>query len=174
MKCSYQYIFPYCPAQVCQHTFPVVSQTYYLPLFFLPCQEEEGDDADVSVAASMSSHSIPLALAAAFPPLYGARYSETTTAHTAAATYGGLVAMEDANDDDPESILDDHVAARHEDAGLPVAGGNQLQLGRRRASLASQVIAFARRRRRSAPLPAFPLPSTPGRRSRATSRPHKR
>ncbi|KAJ3614801.1 hypothetical protein NHX12_018371 [Muraenolepis orangiensis] len=75
--------------------------------------EEEGDDADVSVApsvASMSSHSIPLALASAFPPLYGARYSETTAAaNTAPATYGGLVAMEDANEDDPESILDDHV-----------------------------------------------------------------
>ncbi|KAG7262923.1 hypothetical protein CRUP_018926 [Coryphaenoides rupestris] len=72
--------------------------------------EEEGEDADVSVAASMmSAHSAPLVLASAFPPMYGARYSETTTGTAVAATYGGLVAMEDANEDDPESILDDHV-----------------------------------------------------------------
>uniref|UniRef100_A0A8C2YVC9 Axin-1 n=1 Tax=Cyclopterus lumpus TaxID=8103 RepID=A0A8C2YVC9_CYCLU len=70
--------------------------------------EEEGDDADVSVTTSMSSHSVPLPLPSSFPPLYGARYSETT-ANTAVATYGGLVAMEDSQDDDPESILDEHV-----------------------------------------------------------------
>jgi len=57
----------------------------------------------------MSSHSVPLVLAGAFPPMYGARYSETATGAAVAATYGGLVAMEDANEDDPESILDDHV-----------------------------------------------------------------
>ncbi|XP_035993305.1 axin-1 isoform X1 [Fundulus heteroclitus] len=71
--------------------------------------EEEGDDADVSMTASMSSHSIPLPLPSSFPPLYGARYSETTANTGTAATYGGLVAMEDPHEDDPESILDEHV-----------------------------------------------------------------
>uniref|UniRef100_A0A671TU34 Axin-1 n=1 Tax=Sparus aurata TaxID=8175 RepID=A0A671TU34_SPAAU len=71
--------------------------------------EEEGDDADISVTTSMSSHSIPLSLPSSFPPLYGARYSETTANTATVATYGGLVAMEDSQDDDPESILDEHV-----------------------------------------------------------------
>ncbi|XP_061882574.1 axin-1-like [Entelurus aequoreus] len=71
--------------------------------------EEEGDDADVSVITSMSSHSIPLPLPSSFPPLYGAHYSENTANTGAVATYGGLVAMEDSLDDDPESILDEHV-----------------------------------------------------------------
>ena len=111
MTYSYRHIFRrgcWLPSTSLCIYLPVIAQTPYLPLSY-PRQEEEGDDADISVAASISSHSIPLALAAAFPPLYGARYSETPTANTAAATYGGLVAMEDANDDDPESILDDHV-----------------------------------------------------------------
>lgn len=72
-------------------------------------QEEEGDDADVSMTTSVSSHSIPLPLPSSFPPLYGARYSETTANTGAATTYGGLVAMEDPHEDDPESILDEHV-----------------------------------------------------------------
>uniref|UniRef100_A0A8C9X0F6 Axin-1 n=1 Tax=Sander lucioperca TaxID=283035 RepID=A0A8C9X0F6_SANLU len=71
--------------------------------------EEEGDDADISVTTSMSSHSIPLPLPSLFPPHYGARYSETTANTATVATYGGLVAMEDSHDDDPESILDEHV-----------------------------------------------------------------
>ncbi|XP_047221946.1 axin-1-like isoform X2 [Girardinichthys multiradiatus] len=71
--------------------------------------EEEGDDADVSMTTSMSSHSIPLPLPLSFPPLYGARYSETTANTGTAATYGGLVTMEDPHEDNPESILDEHV-----------------------------------------------------------------
>uniref|UniRef100_A0A3P8US85 Axin-1 n=1 Tax=Cynoglossus semilaevis TaxID=244447 RepID=A0A3P8US85_CYNSE len=72
--------------------------------------EEEGDDADISMTTSMSSHSIPLPLPSSFPPLYGARYSETTANTATVTTYGGLVAMEDSHEDDPESILDDHVS----------------------------------------------------------------
>lgn len=70
--------------------------------------EEEGDDADISMATLLPTHSKPLPLPATYPHLYGARYSETTAA-TASAAYGGLVALGDCHDDDPESILDDHV-----------------------------------------------------------------
>ncbi|CAB1430019.1 unnamed protein product [Pleuronectes platessa] len=91
--------------------------------------EEEGDDADISVTTSMSSHSMPLPLPSSFAPLYGARYSETT-AHTAtAATYGGLVAMEDSHDDDPESILDDHVSRVMKTPGCQSPGATNSTLG---------------------------------------------
>lgn len=106
--------------------------------FVLPCwvkifssfcqQEEEGDDADISVAPSVSSHSIPLPLPSTFTPLYGARYSETT-ANTAVATYGGLVAMEDSQDDDPESILDEHVQRVMKTPGCQSPGATNSALG---------------------------------------------
>ncbi|XP_033943477.1 axin-1-like [Pseudochaenichthys georgianus] len=91
--------------------------------------EEEGDDADVSVAASVSSHSLPLLPlpSSAFPPLYGARYSETTA--NTVATYGGLVAMEDSLDDDPESILDEHVQRVMKTPGCQSPGATNSTLG---------------------------------------------
>lgn len=91
-------------------------------------QEEEGDDADISVTTSMSSHSIPLPLPSSFPPLYGARYSETT-ANTTVATYGGLVALEDCHDDDPESILDEHVQRVMKTPGCQSPGATNSTLG---------------------------------------------
>jgi len=91
-------------------------------------QEEEGDDADVSVTTSVSSHSVPLALPSSFPPLYGARYSETT-ANTAVATYGGMVAMEDSQDDDPESILDEHVQRVMKTPGCQSPGATNSTVG---------------------------------------------
>lgn len=92
-------------------------------------QEEEGDDADVSMTTSMSSHSIPLTLPSSFPPLYGARYSETTANTGTAATYGGLVAMEDSHEDDPESILDEHVQRVMKTPGCPSPGATNNSLG---------------------------------------------
>lgn len=88
--------------------------------------EEEGDDADVSMTTSMSSHSIPLALPS-FPPLYGARYSETTP--SSATTYGGLVAIEDSQEDDPESILDEHVQRVMKTPGCQSPGATNSTLG---------------------------------------------
>uniref|UniRef100_A0A3B4ALZ3 Axin-1 n=1 Tax=Periophthalmus magnuspinnatus TaxID=409849 RepID=A0A3B4ALZ3_9GOBI len=90
--------------------------------------EEEGDDADSSMTTSMSSHSIPLSLPT-FPPLYGARYSETTPA--CAPTYGGLVAMEDSHEDDPESILDEHVQRVMKTPGCQSPGAANSTLGGR-------------------------------------------
>ncbi|CAL1600804.1 unnamed protein product [Knipowitschia caucasica] len=90
--------------------------------------EEEGEDADSSVAASMSSHSIPLSVPPTFPPLYGARYSETTPA--LAPTYGGLVALEDSHEDDPESILDEHVQRVMKTPGCQSPGAANSTLGR--------------------------------------------
>uniref|UniRef100_A0A8C5DA83 Axin-1 n=1 Tax=Gouania willdenowi TaxID=441366 RepID=A0A8C5DA83_GOUWI len=92
--------------------------------------EEEGDDADVSMTTSMSSHSIPLPLPSSFPPLYGARYSETT-ANATANTYGGLVAMEDSLDDDPESILDEHVQRVMKTPGCQSPGATNNPVGGR-------------------------------------------
>ncbi|KAG9349841.1 hypothetical protein JZ751_026194 [Albula glossodonta] len=57
--------------------------------------EEEGEDADVSTAPSLASHKLPAAL-----QHYNARYSETT--------YNGLQ-LRDAHEENPESILDEHV-----------------------------------------------------------------
>ncbi|XP_061536187.1 axin-1-like isoform X1 [Phycodurus eques] len=91
--------------------------------------EEEGDDADISVTTSMSSHSIPLPLPSSFPPLYGAHYSETTANTATVATYGGLVAMEDSHDDDPESILDEHVQRVMKTPGCQSPGATNLALG---------------------------------------------
>uniref|UniRef100_A0A1A8EE01 Axin-1 n=1 Tax=Nothobranchius kadleci TaxID=1051664 RepID=A0A1A8EE01_NOTKA len=91
--------------------------------------EEEGDDADISVTTSMSSHSIPLSLPSSFPPLYGARYSETTANTGTAATYGGLVAMEDSHEDDPESILDEHVQRVMKTPGCQSPGATNSSLG---------------------------------------------
>lgn len=92
-------------------------------------QEEEGDDADISVTTSISSHSIPLPLPSSFPPLYGARYSETTANTATVATYGGLVAMEDSHDDDPESILDEHVQRVMKTPGCQSPGATNSTLG---------------------------------------------
>lgn len=59
--------------------------------------EEEGDDADVSTAPSLASHRLPPAV---HMPHYGARYSDVS--------YNGL-ALRDAHEENPESILDEHV-----------------------------------------------------------------
>lgn len=89
--------------------------------------EEEGDDADSSMTASMSSHSLPLSLPPSFPSLYGARYSETTPA--GATTYGGLVVMDDSHEDDPESILDEHVQRVMKTPGCQSPGAANSTLG---------------------------------------------
>uniref|UniRef100_A0A3Q3DVG9 Axin-1 n=1 Tax=Hippocampus comes TaxID=109280 RepID=A0A3Q3DVG9_HIPCM len=91
--------------------------------------EEEGDDADVSVTTSMSSHSISLPLPSSFPPLYGAHYSETTANTATVAAYGGLVAMGDSHDDDPESILDEHVQRVMKTPGCQSPGATNVALG---------------------------------------------
>lgn len=77
----------------------------------------------------MSSHSIPLPLPPSFPPLYGARYSETTANTATVTTYGGLVAMEDSHDDDPESILEDHVQRVMKTPGCQSPGATNSTLG---------------------------------------------
>ncbi|XP_062868554.1 axin-1 [Trichomycterus rosablanca] len=59
--------------------------------------EEEGDDADVSTAPSVVSHRLPPAVHLQH---YTARYSD--------ASYGGL-GLRDAHEENPESILDEHV-----------------------------------------------------------------
>ncbi|XP_022539117.1 axin-1 isoform X2 [Astyanax mexicanus] len=59
--------------------------------------EEEGDDADVSTAPSLASHRLPPAV---HMQHYGARYSDVS--------YNGL-ALRDAHEENPESILDEHV-----------------------------------------------------------------
>lgn len=89
--------------------------------------EEEGDDADSSMTTSMSSHSIPLSMPPSFSPVYGARYSETTPA--GATTYGGLVAMDDSHEDDPESILDEHVQRVMKTPGCQSPGAAHSTLG---------------------------------------------
>ncbi|XP_048870688.1 axin-1-like [Brienomyrus brachyistius] len=58
-------------------------------------QEEEGDEADISTAPSLVSHKI-----AAGSQHYGTRYCETTY---------NVVQLRDAHEEDPESILDEHV-----------------------------------------------------------------
>ncbi|CAB1341765.1 unnamed protein product [Coregonus sp. 'balchen'] len=61
--------------------------------------EEEGDDADISTATSFSSHRLP---PGAHPQHYNnPRYSDIG--------YNGLVLRPDAHEENPESILDDHV-----------------------------------------------------------------
>ncbi|KAM9313937.1 axin-1-like isoform 2-T2 [Pholidichthys leucotaenia] len=93
-------------------------------------QEEEGDDADVSMtSSSMPSHSIQLPLNSSFPPLYGTRYSETTANTATVATYGGLVGIEDSHDDDPESILDEHVQRVMKTPGCQSPGAPNGTLG---------------------------------------------
>lgn len=81
------------------------------------------------MTTSMSSHSIPLPLPSSFPPLYGARYSETTANSATVTTYGGLVAMEDCHDDDPESILDEHVQRVMKTPGCQSPGATNSTLG---------------------------------------------
>lgn len=81
------------------------------------------------MTTSMSSHSIPLPLPSSFPPLYGARYSETTATSATVTTYGGLVAMEDSHDDDPESILDEHVQRVMKTPGCQSPGATNSTLG---------------------------------------------
>lgn len=81
------------------------------------------------MTTSMSSHSIPLRLPSSFPPLYGARYSETTANSATVTTYGGLVAMEDCHDDDPESILDEHVQRVMKTPGCQSPGATNSTLG---------------------------------------------
>uniref|UniRef100_A0A674DFQ0 Axin-1 n=1 Tax=Salmo trutta TaxID=8032 RepID=A0A674DFQ0_SALTR len=57
--------------------------------------EEEGDDADVSMVNSLPPSTSSL------HPHYGSRYSETS--------YNGVLALQDAHEENPESILDEHV-----------------------------------------------------------------
>ncbi|XP_026113539.1 axin-1-like, partial [Carassius auratus] len=59
--------------------------------------EEEGDDADISTAPSLANHRIPPAVHVQH---YGGRYSEMS--------YNGLQ-LRDAHEENPESILDEHV-----------------------------------------------------------------
>ncbi|XP_030645918.1 axin-1 isoform X2 [Chanos chanos] len=59
--------------------------------------EEEGDDADVSSAPSLTSHRLPPAV---HTQHYSARYSDMS--------YNGLQ-LRDAHEENPESILDEHV-----------------------------------------------------------------
>uniref|UniRef100_A0A8C1J025 Axin-1 n=1 Tax=Cyprinus carpio TaxID=7962 RepID=A0A8C1J025_CYPCA len=59
--------------------------------------EEEGDDADISTAPSLANHRIPPAV---HMQHYGGRYSEMS--------YNGLQ-LRDAHEENPESILDEHV-----------------------------------------------------------------
>ncbi|MCI4392232.1 hypothetical protein PGIGA_G00143620 [Pangasianodon gigas] len=59
--------------------------------------EEEGDDADVSTAPSLASHRLPPAVHVQH---HTARYSDTA--------YSGL-GLRDAHEENPESILDEHV-----------------------------------------------------------------
>ncbi|KAI7803460.1 axin-1 isoform X2 [Triplophysa rosa] len=58
--------------------------------------EEEGDDADISTAPSLANHRIP----PVHVQHYGGRYSEMS--------YNGLQ-LRDAHEENPESILDEHV-----------------------------------------------------------------
>lgn len=81
------------------------------------------------MATSISSHNIPLPLPSSFPPVYGARYSETTANAATGATYGSLVAMEDSQDDDPESILDEHVQRVMKTPGCQSPGAANSTLG---------------------------------------------
>lgn len=72
-------------------------------------QEEEGDDADVSAAPSLSGHRLPPASSSlhhmAVHSHYGARYAE--------CAYNGLPLgpppLRDSHEENPESILDEHV-----------------------------------------------------------------
>uniref|UniRef100_A0A9J8C5S8 Axin-1 n=1 Tax=Cyprinus carpio carpio TaxID=630221 RepID=A0A9J8C5S8_CYPCA len=66
-----------------------------VPLPHIP--EEEGDDADISTAPSLANHRIPPAV---HMQHYGGRYSEMS--------YNGLQ-LRDAHEENPESILDEHV-----------------------------------------------------------------
>ncbi|XP_052406613.1 axin-1 isoform X2 [Carassius gibelio] len=59
--------------------------------------EEEGDDADISTAPSLANHRIPPAVHVQH---FGGRYSEMS--------YNGLQ-LRDAHEENPESILDEHV-----------------------------------------------------------------
>nr|XP_015215317.1 PREDICTED: axin-1 [Lepisosteus oculatus]XP_015215318.1 PREDICTED: axin-1 [Lepisosteus oculatus]XP_015215319.1 PREDICTED: axin-1 [Lepisosteus oculatus]XP_015215320.1 PREDICTED: axin-1 [Lepisosteus oculatus]XP_015215321.1 PREDICTED: axin-1 [Lepisosteus oculatus]XP_015215322.1 PREDICTED: axin-1 [Lepisosteus oculatus]XP_015215324.1 PREDICTED: axin-1 [Lepisosteus oculatus]XP_015215325.1 PREDICTED: axin-1 [Lepisosteus oculatus] len=59
--------------------------------------EEEGDDADVSTAPSMASHKLP---PGQHPAHFNGRYPDMT--------YNGIQ-LRDAHEENPESILDEHV-----------------------------------------------------------------
>uniref|UniRef100_A0A673XFR5 Axin-1 n=1 Tax=Salmo trutta TaxID=8032 RepID=A0A673XFR5_SALTR len=68
-----------------------------VPLPHIP--EEEGEDADISTSTSFSSHRLP---PGAHPQHYNnPRYSDMG--------YNGLALHPDAHEENPESILDDHV-----------------------------------------------------------------
>ncbi|XP_031689951.1 axin-1 isoform X3 [Oncorhynchus kisutch] len=68
-----------------------------VPLPHIP--EEEGEDADISTSTSFSSHRLP---PGAHPQHYNnPRYSDIG--------YNGLALRPDAHEENPESILDDHV-----------------------------------------------------------------
>uniref|UniRef100_A0A3P8YCA8 Axin-1 n=1 Tax=Esox lucius TaxID=8010 RepID=A0A3P8YCA8_ESOLU len=63
--------------------------------------EEEGDDADVSMVNSLPPYGSKLSAPSSLPSHYGSRYSETS--------YNGVLALHDAHEENPESILDEHV-----------------------------------------------------------------
>ncbi|KAL0992831.1 hypothetical protein UPYG_G00099100 [Umbra pygmaea] len=61
--------------------------------------EEEGDDADISTATSFSNHR----------PACGALPQHYNNPHYSDISYNGLALRPDAHEENPESILDDHV-----------------------------------------------------------------
>lgn len=68
-------------------------------IYFSFWKEEEGEDADISTSTSFSSHRLP---PGAHPQHYNnPRYSDMG--------YNGLALHPDAHEENPESILDDHV-----------------------------------------------------------------
>uniref|UniRef100_A0A8C7JT44 Axin-1 n=1 Tax=Oncorhynchus kisutch TaxID=8019 RepID=A0A8C7JT44_ONCKI len=92
--------------------------------------EEEGDDADVSMVNSPPPYGnkpLPPSTSSLYPH-YGSRYSETS--------YNGVLALQDAHEENPEAILDEHVQRVMETPGVSVTGHRetfaQVPLPRRR------------------------------------------
>ncbi|XP_036829213.1 axin-1-like isoform X1 [Oncorhynchus mykiss] len=78
--------------------------------------EEEGDDADVSMVNSLPPYGnkpLPPSTSSLFPH-YGSRYSETS--------YNGVLALQDAHEENPEAILDEHVQRVMETPGCQSPG----------------------------------------------------
>uniref|UniRef100_A0A8C7K7K3 Axin-1 n=1 Tax=Oncorhynchus kisutch TaxID=8019 RepID=A0A8C7K7K3_ONCKI len=74
--------------------------------------EEEGDDADVSMVNSPPPYGnkpLPPSTSSLYPH-YGSRYSETS--------YNGVLALQDAHEENPEAILDEHVQRVMETPGV--------------------------------------------------------
>ncbi|XP_076865353.1 axin-1 [Brachyhypopomus gauderio] len=104
--------------------------------------EEEGDNADVSSAPSLATHRLP---PAAHVAQYAARYSDVS--------YGGL-GPRDAHEENPESILDEHVQRVMKTPGCQSPGtGRHSPKTRSPDGLPSSA---------KVPGPATPLPGGPG------------